>query len=191
MIHIVGNVKHTPINHKIVYRCAFMKYSTRCSCRVCGPAIGSAHEIASPVNLTKSNGQGNFISMKQWLTNWRQHSQAAGDAAAIMEMGRSLLHIVAIYLFMDALYMSFVGVLKGAGDTRFVMWSIGGAGLCFMIGPLYVGVQLLQMGVIYAWMCVLTFITSLFLLSFYRFQQGKWKHMLVMEPAPHKDHSPS
>ena len=83
-------------------------------------------------------------------------------AAAIMEMGRSLLHIVAIYLFMDALYMSFVGVLKGAGDTRFVMWSIGGAGLCFMIGPLYVGIQLLQMGVVYAWMCVLAFVTSLF-----------------------------
>jgi multidrug resistance protein, MATE family len=132
-----------------------------------------------------------IIAPEKALYLFMIRSQAAGDAAAIMEMGRSLLHIVAIYLFMDALYMCFVGVLKGAGDTRFVMWSIGGAGLCFMIGPLYVGVQLLQMGVIYAWMCVLTFITSLFLLSFYRFQQGKWKHMLVMETAPHKNHSPS
>ena len=113
------------------------------------------------------------------------HSQAAGQAAAIMEIGRSLLHIVAIYLFMDALYMSFVGVLRGAGDNRFVMWSIGVAGICFMIGPLYVGIHLLQMGVIYAWMCVLTFITSLFLLSFYRYRQGKWKHMLVTENTPH------
>ena len=113
------------------------------------------------------------------------HSQAAGEAAAIMEMGRSLLHIVAVYLFMDALYLSFVGVLKGAGDTRFVMWSIGIAGLCFMIGPLYVGIHLLQKGVVYAWMCVLAFITSLFLLSFYRYRQGKWKHMLVMGNTPH------
>ena len=107
------------------------------------------------------------------------HSQNVGEAIAIMEMGRSLLHIVAIYLFMDAMYMSFVGVLKGAGDTRFVMWSIGIAGLCFMIAPLYIGVYLLQMGVVYAWICVLVFITSLFLLSFYRYRQGKWKHMLV------------
>jgi multidrug resistance protein, MATE family len=112
------------------------------------------------------------------------HSQVAGEAAAIMEMGHSLLRIVAIYLFMDALYMSFVGVLKGAGDTRFVMWSIGAAGLCFMMGPLYVGIHLLQMGVIYAWMCVLAFITSLFFLSFYRYRQGKWKHMMVTEAVP-------
>jgi MATE family multidrug resistance protein len=113
------------------------------------------------------------------------HSQAGGETAAIMEMGCSLLHIVAIYLFMDAMYMSFVGVLKGAGDTRFVMWSIGIASLCFMIGPLYIGVHLLQMGVVYAWMCVLAFITSLFLLSFYRYRQGKWKHMLVTGSIPH------
>ena len=109
------------------------------------------------------------------------HGQAVGEAAAIMEMGRNLLHIVAIYLFMDALYMSFVGVLKGAGDTRFVMWSIGVAGLCFMIGPLYVGIHFLQMGVVYSWMCVLAFITSLFLLSFYRYRQGKWKYTLVID----------
>ena len=122
-----------------------------------------------------------IIAPEKALYLFMIRSHGAGDAAAILEMGRRLLHIVAVYLFMDALYMSFVGVLKGAGDTRFVMWSIGGAGICFMIGPLYVGIQLLQMGVIYAWMCVLTFITSLFLLSFHRYRQGKWKHMLVTE----------
>ena len=109
------------------------------------------------------------------------HGQAVGDASALMEMGCRLLHIVAVYLFMDALYMSFVGVLKGAGDTRFVMWSIGSASICFMICPRYVGIHFLQMGVIYSWMCVLTFITSLFLLSFYRYRQGKWKHMQVID----------
>jgi multidrug resistance protein, MATE family len=132
-----------------------------------------------------------IIAPEKALYLFMIHSQTTGEAAAIMETGCRLLHIVAIYLFMDALYMSFVGVLKGAGDTRFVMWSIGGAGICFMIGPLYVGIQLLHMGVVYAWMCVLAFITSLFLLSFYRFQQGKWKHMLVMETAPNKGHSPA
>jgi MATE family multidrug resistance protein len=80
---------------------------------------------------------------------------------------------------MDAMYMSFVGVLKGAGDTRFVMWSIGVAGLFVMIVPLYVGIHFLHGGVVYAWMCVLAFITSLFSLSCYRYRQGKWKDMRV------------
>jgi multidrug resistance protein, MATE family len=131
-----------------------------------------------------------IIAPEKALYLFMIRSQAAGDSAAIMETGCRLLHIVAVYLFMDALYMCFVGVLKGAGDTRFVMWSIGGASLCFMIGPLYIGVQLLQMGVVYAWLCVLAFITSLFLLSLYRFRQGKWKHMLVTETAPHMVHPP-
>ena len=105
--------------------------------------------------------------------------QAAEQSAAIMEMGCGLLQIVAVYLFMDAMYMSFVGVLKGAGDTRFVMWSIGVAGLFVMIVPLYVGIHFLHGGVVYAWMCVLAFITSLFSLSCYRYRQGKWKDMRV------------
>jgi MATE family multidrug resistance protein len=105
--------------------------------------------------------------------------QAAEQSAAIMEMGCGLLQIVAVYLFMDAMYMSFVGVLKGAGDTRFVMWSIGVAGLFVMIVPLYVGIHFLHGGVVYAWMCVLAFITSLFSLSCYRYRQGKWKYMRV------------
>lgn len=104
--------------------------------------------------------------------------------AAIMNLGRTLLHIVAAYIFLDAMYMNFVGVLKGAGDTRFVMWSIGIAGFCFMVVPLCVGVGYLNMGVVYAWVCVLAFIMSLFALSLYRYGQGIWKKMLVVEKLP-------
>lgn len=126
-----------------------------------------------------------IIAPEKALHLFMLDGQAAGHTAAILEMGRNLLHIVAVYLIMDALYMSFVGVLKGAGDTRFVMWSIGGASLCFMIVPLYIGIHILKLGVFYAWMCVLAFIASLFSLSLFRYRQGKWKHMLVTENAPH------
>jgi MATE family multidrug resistance protein len=110
-------------------------------------------------------------------------SYGSSQTMAILELGRKLMQIVAVYIFMDALYMSFVGVLKGAGDTRFVMWSIGVAGFCFMVMPLYIGITFFQMGVVYAWMCVLVFITSLFMLSFYRYREGKWKKMLIVEQS--------
>lgn len=102
----------------------------------------------------------------------------------IISLGGTLLHIVAAYIFLDAMYMSFVGVLKGAGDTQFVMWSIGIAGFCFMVVPLWVGIGYFDLGVVYAWMCVLAFITSLFGVSFYRYGQGKWKKMRVVEKMP-------
>lgn len=132
-----------------------------------------------------------IFAPEQALHLFMIHSRAGETGTAVMETGCRLLHIVAIYLFMDALYMCFVGVLKGAGDTRFVMWSIGGAGICFMVLPMYVGVKVLHMGVIQAWFCVVTFITSLFALSFYRYRQGKWKSMRVVEADPSGSNKPN
>jgi hypothetical protein len=62
---MTGNVKLTPINHKIVYRSSFMKYSIKNDCRVRGPAIGRVHEIASPVNLSSLNigGYNDFMKV--------------------------------------------------------------------------------------------------------------------------------
>ncbi len=82
---------------------------------------------------------------------------------------------------MDALYMTFSGVLKGAGDTHFIMWSIGFVSLFVMILPVYIGIEFFQQGINYAWMCVLMFITSLFIVTSARYRQGKWKDMLVVE----------
>ena len=105
----------------------------------------------------------------------------AADYAAVMETGIALLRIVAAYILMDALYMTFAGVLKGAGDTHFIMWSIGFVSLFVMILPVYIGIEIFQQGINYAWMCVLMFITSLFIVTSARYRQGKWKKMLVME----------
>jgi MATE family multidrug resistance protein len=82
---------------------------------------------------------------------------------------------------MDALYMTFSGVLKGAGDTHFIMWSVGFVSLFVMILPVYIGIEVFQQGIGFAWMCVLLFITSLFIVTSVRYRQGKWEKMLVVE----------
>ena len=108
---------------------------------------------------------------------------ATQDYAAIAVTGSTLLRIVAVYVFMDAFYMIFVGALRGAGDTRFIMWSIGLASLVVMVLPVYIGIEYFQMGVYYAWICTTSFVASLFILSSWRFGQGKWQKMLVVEKA--------
>lgn len=108
-------------------------------------------------------------------------NQAAADYMVVMETGTALLRVVTAYIFMDALYMTFSGVLKGAGDTRFLMWSIAFATLLVMILPLYIGLEIFGQGIGYAWLCVLTFIASLFIVTSVRYKQGKWKDMLVVE----------
>lgn len=101
--------------------------------------------------------------------------------AEIMRIGKSLLHIVSAYLLLDAMYMVFSGTLKGAGDTRFIMWCIGGASLIFMIIPLYLGIEFFNFTIQQAWYCVLAFIGALFAIVSLRYRQGKWQKMLVIE----------
>jgi MATE family multidrug resistance protein len=103
--------------------------------------------------------------------------------ATIRSTGVILLRFVSVYLFFDALYMVCIGVLKGAGDTRFIMWSIGLASLIVMILPIYVGVELFGAGLYYAWSCATCFIFFLFAASFWRYRQGRWKKVRVIEQA--------
>ena len=98
----------------------------------------------------------------------------------IAEMGILLLRFVAAYLFFDALYMICIGVLKGAGDTRFIMWSIGTLSLAVMILPIYIGVEVFHAGVYFAWSCATCFVFLLFAVSFWRYRKGRWKKMRVV-----------
>jgi MATE family multidrug resistance protein len=72
-------------------------------------------------------------------------------------------------------------VLKGAGDTRFLMWSIGLISIFGMSLPIYIGLEIYGMGLYYAWGCTVFFICQLALVTFWRFKQGKWKSMRVIE----------
>lgn len=99
----------------------------------------------------------------------------------IGSIGKLLLRIIAAYLFFDALYMVLSGALRGAGDTKYMMFAISGSSLVFLIIPVYLGITYFQISVITAWIWILVFITALFLLAALRFKSGKWKKMLVIE----------
>jgi MATE family multidrug resistance protein len=122
-----------------------------------------------------------FLLIPQPLLElFRPSRLAPATFVRITETGSVLLRFVAAYLFFDALYMIFIGVLKGAGDTRFVMWSIGTLSLAAMILPVYIGVQIFDAGIYFAWSCATSFVLLLFAVSFWRYRQGRWKKMRVV-----------
>ncbi len=125
-----------------------------------------------------------FLLVPQPLLElFRPNHMTPEGYAAIREAGIILLRFVAAYLFFDALYMVCIGVLKGAGDTRFIMWSIGLLSLAVMILPIYIGVEVFGAGLYYAWSCATLFVFCLFAASFWRYQQGRWKKVRVIEHA--------
>lgn len=103
--------------------------------------------------------------------------------AAVVGMGRTLLMIVVAYLFFDGVSFIVYGALKGAGDTFFVMASRFALVALVMVAPILVGARL-GLGLYYFWAVSCTFLVVLSLVGWWRFRQGKWRDMLVVERAP-------
>ena len=99
----------------------------------------------------------------------------------IRSTGVVVLRFVAAYLLLDGIYMISTAVLKGAGDTRFLMWSIGVASIFGMVLPVYIGIEVFGAGLYYAWSLAVFFLLTLAGLTAWRFYQGKWKTMRVIE----------
>ncbi len=98
----------------------------------------------------------------------------------LLNMGSILLKFVATYILLDVFYMIFAAVLKGAGDTRFLLLAICSATVFIMLLPLIIGINYLGMDVYTAWGCVVLFIGSLALMTSLRYRGGKWEKMLVI-----------
>jgi len=100
---------------------------------------------------------------------------------AIKGMGVVVLRFVAAYLLLDGLYMISTAVLKGAGDTRFIMWSMGVLSVFGMILPIYIGIEVFGAGLYFAWAWTVFFLLQLASVTCWRFYRGKWKTMRVIE----------
>jgi MATE family multidrug resistance protein len=108
-----------------------------------------------------------------------QHTPA--QYTDIMALGVILLRFVAAFSFFDALNLIFSSAIKGAGDTRFIMWTIGALSLGVMIIPVYVAVEVVGAGIYAAWTVATVYVSALGMAFMLRYRQGKWKRMRVIE----------
>lgn len=102
----------------------------------------------------------------------------------IQEITIILLRFIAVYSLFDAMNIIFSSALKGAGDTRFIMFSIIIFSLLVLVIPSYVAVMLLHADIFVGWTIAAAYIILLGFVFFFRFLGGKWKSMRVIEEAP-------
>ena len=115
-----------------------------------------------------------------FITNNHNLSQSG----EIMELGVILIRFVAVFCLFDALNLVFSGAIKGAGDTRFIMWTIGALSLGVMIIPIYLAIEVFGAGIYMAWTLATLYICALGIAFMMRYRQGKWKRMRVIEVQP-------
>ncbi|MFH1155572.1 MAG: MATE family efflux transporter [Pseudomonadota bacterium] len=104
----------------------------------------------------------------------------AGDTASILVTGRLLLRFVAVYMVFDALGVIYTGVLKGAGDTAYVMGCMVAAGAGFLFVPVLVGRWLFDVGLFFVWTCITIYLMALFAMIYIRYLRGPWKSIQVV-----------
>ena len=125
-----------------------------------------------------------YILLPQlFLLPFSAHAQGA-DFTAAYAIAVILLRIVAIYCVFDALYMTFTATLKGAGDTRFIMWVSVPLGWALMVVPCFVGQVYFNAGIYALWGFLCFYVVTMALVFYFRFRQGKWKSMRVIEEHP-------
>jgi MATE family multidrug resistance protein len=115
---------------------------------------------------------------------FRDGAAATPEGAAVVSMAALLLQFVAAYNLLDATQMVFVGALKGAGDTRFLLFvSLVLAGLLATFS--YLSVEVWELNVFGCWTLIVFWCWIAAAIYLARFLQGKWRRMRVIEePAP-------
>lgn len=104
------------------------------------------------------------------------------DDPSVLRIGAVLLTFAAVYQFADALYCSYVGALRGAGDTFVPAVATGALNWTVSVGLGWVVIrQLPAYGAIGPWVCATVYGIILGIFMFIRFQRGAWKEIRLDE----------
>ena len=117
------------------------------------------------------------------------HSSAAlGDQFEHIESTSIfLLKFVATYCIFDCIQIIYVSALKGAGDTRFVfLVTIVNSVLFVAVGLVGVNYLSADQELTWWWLIITGWILAYALVFFWRYRQGKWTSMTVMEGTESK-----
>jgi putative MATE family efflux protein len=101
------------------------------------------------------------------------------EADEVIEIGRKLLLIFAFAMPGIAVSLTLSGALRGAGDTRAVLAIMAGTTWIVRLIPAYLFAITFGWGVPGAWLAAILDINVRAALMFWRFRQGKWKHIVV------------
>lgn len=97
----------------------------------------------------------------------------------VIDLGRKLLLLAALFQAFDAINIVSLGALRGAGDTRWIMWAMFTAAYVFFLPLALVLAFWVHGGAFGAWVGATVYIILLSGVLFYRFYSGHWRHINI------------
>lgn len=108
---------------------------------------------------------------------------AAEKHIQVRHMAAMLLQFVAAYNLLDATQMIFVGTLKGAGDTRFLL-NVSIVLAILLASFSWLSVQVWHLSVFGCWTLIVFWCWIAAATYLIRFWRGQWRAMRVIESSP-------
>lgn len=127
---------------------------------------------------------GLFSSLYVLCPNWFLAAHEWGHVEGFSQtksMAIYLLRFVALFMLFDGLNVIFSSVLRGAGDTAFILI------VSAIIAPApmlldYIGIKYFNMGITYTWIVLTCTGIAAWICYYSRYRSGKWKSMQIIEP---------
>lgn len=105
----------------------------------------------------------------------------APELVQVAPIATTILQFMAVLIVLDSVTITLGGALKGAGDTRFVMLTMGLTSAFCLVLPAYVSVEVLQLSIDYVWSVCILNLGAVALAFAWRFRSGRWMRIEVIE----------
>ena len=118
-----------------------------------------------------------YVIFPSWLMNnfAPKGDINSEDFKIIFETGRQLLLCAAVFNFFDATKFIFMGALRGAGDTRAILFMGAGLNWFLLVPGVIIMIKVFHTSVLAIWIFMTCYILVEALLFFWRYKSGCWK----------------
>ncbi|WP_319582745.1 MATE family efflux transporter [uncultured Pseudodesulfovibrio sp.] len=129
-----------------------------------------------------------FWVMPEFLLNlFRARGEAGVEFGDVLVMGEVLMRYCALFTLLDAVAIVYMGGLKGAGDTRFIMAVMGVSSIVCIVIPLLILNGLGVNSIHGPWIFLLVYVLILASTFSLRFTKGPWRRIdLIGRDTPER-----
>ena len=124
-----------------------------------------------------------FLGAPDVLAQCFRPRDADGEFAAAVALCRPLFAFAAGLGCCDVVLHTAFGVLRGAGDTRFLMLAAGAVAFGGLILPSVAAVHWFGIGLFGLWAIFLAYAALLAVVLWLRYRSGTWQKLRLVEPA--------
>ncbi|MBQ8758066.1 MAG: hypothetical protein IJZ20_00025 [Clostridia bacterium] len=94
---------------------------------------------------------------------------------AVIDIAASLMSICGIIVIVTAFQNCYSGALRGAGDTKFPLYSAIICTLFVRVVLAYIVVNILNLGIFFVWLATLADLTLRGIIIYIRYRSGRWE----------------